>query len=76
MLSQKIYPGERDVFISNLFEASRIVVGERSINQLKSTQGHIVVRVRPGGDRYEVYILDDSAESFTIKAIHGPYESR
>ena len=75
MLSREIYPGERDVFIPNLFEVNRIVNGEQLIGQLKSTQGHIVIRVRPGGDRYEVYILDDMAESFAIKAIHGPYES-
>ena len=75
MLSRDIYPGERDIFISNIFEVNRIVTGEQLINQMKSTAGHIVVLVRPGGDRYEVYILDDSAESFVIKAIHGPYES-
>jgi beta-lactamase superfamily II metal-dependent hydrolase len=75
MLSREIYPGERDVFIYHLFDVNKIVIDERFLNQLKSTQGHIVIRVRPGGDRYDVYILDDSSESFTIKAIHGPYES-
>ena len=75
MMAQWIYPGERDIFTTNLRESTREVVGVQRANQMKSQQGHIVVRVLPGGDRYNIYILDDSAENFTIKSIHGPYES-
>jgi beta-lactamase superfamily II metal-dependent hydrolase len=75
MLSKSIYPEERDVFATNLTEADKKVIGRR-INQMKSQQGHIVTRVHPRGDRYAIYILDDSAENYKIKAIHGPYESR
>jgi hypothetical protein len=32
--------------------------------------------VNPGGASYRVFVLDNSSESFTVKAIHGPYESR
>ena len=42
----------------------------------KSDQGHILVRVEPGGAQYTVIILDDRAESFIVKAVHGPYTSR
>lgn len=76
MLSQTIYPGERDVFTTHLFEANRMVLGKRLVGQLKCQQGHIVIRVYQGGDKYEIYILDDTTESFQINAIHGPYESR
>lgn len=75
MLSQDIYPGERDIFTSHLFEVNRLALGDSLVGQLKSTQGHTVIRVYPGGDRYEVYVLDDTTERFTIKAIHGPYQS-
>ena len=75
MLSHYIYAGERDIFTSHLFDVNRTVLGEKLVSQLKSTLGHTVIRVNPGGDSYMVYILDDSSESFTIKAIHGPYES-
>lgn len=75
MLAPSVYPGERDIFTTNLMEATRRVIGRRS-DQLKSQRGHIVTRVHPGGDRYDIYILDDESESFRIKAIHGPYESR
>ncbi|WP_187773945.1 ComEC/Rec2 family competence protein [Sphingobacterium hotanense] len=76
MLSQKVYPGERDVFCSNLFDANRKVLGSELVDQIKSTQGHMVVRVHPGGEKYQVIILDDSNENYTIKSIHGPYESK
>ena len=70
------FPEDRDVFSTNLMEATRLVIGSRRTGYMKSTQGHIVVWVYPGGDNYQVIVLDDSAESFTIKSIHGPYESR
>lgn len=74
MLSTKTYPGPRDIFASNIMNETRIVVGSH-IDRLKSQQGHIVVRVSPGGQDYRIHVLDDSAETFEIKACHGPYNS-
>jgi len=39
-------------------------------------QGHIVVRVMPGGKEYYVIILDDSTEEMTVKSVFGPYASK
>jgi beta-lactamase superfamily II metal-dependent hydrolase len=75
MLSRKIYEGERDIFTTHLFDVNRKVLGEQLVGQLKSTLGHIVIRVNPGGNSYNVYILDDSAENFKVTDIHGPYLS-
>lgn len=72
MQSGRIYPGARDIFATNVMEETKVVIGD-ALKRLKSQQGHIVVRVSPGGDDYMIYILDDSAETFRIKAIHGPY---
>lgn len=74
MLSSGTYPGPRDIFATNMMEETKVVVGER-LNSLKSQQGHIVIRVNPGGESYMIYILDDAQENFSIKAIHGPYTS-
>ncbi|MCE6989857.1 ComEC/Rec2 family competence protein [Dyadobacter sp. CY323] len=76
MLAKNIYPGERDIFTSHLFDVNKTVLGSTLVRQLKSTQGHTVIRVHPGGDSYEVYVLDDTSENFIIKSIHGKYESR
>jgi len=71
MMSNWTYPGPRDVFATNTMEETRVVSGR--MDDLKSQQGHIVVRVSQGGDNYMIYILDDSAENFKVTGIHGPY---
>ncbi len=75
MYSERLYPGPRDVFATNMLEANHLVIGPL-LDRLKSAQGHIVVRVDPGGDTFRVIILDDSTETYRVKAIHGPYRSR
>jgi len=74
MYSTVFYPGPRDVFATNMTQANKDVIGPL-LDRLKSSQGHIVIRVDKGGATFRVLILDDSAESFRILAIHGPYKS-
>ena len=57
-----------------MHEANRLVVV--GLDKLASSQGHIVIRVAPGGGSFRVVVLDDSAESYRVTSIHGPYESR
>lgn len=45
------------------------------VQDAASTQGHVVVRVAPGGATYRVLVLDDSDESLRVKAVFGPYDS-
>ena len=75
MMSTWTYPGERDVYSTNVMESTHKVIGSR-IDNMKSQQGHIVIRVSPGGENYTIFILDDSTESFKIKSVHGPYVSK
>jgi arginine repressor len=72
MQSTSTYPGPRDIFSTNLMQETKVVIGE-GLDRLKSQQGHIVIRVNPGGKDFMIYILDDSAENFKIKTVHGPY---
>ena len=72
MLSKYLYPGKRDVFATNLHPAAEIVIG-KDTEKMKSRQGHIVIRVLPGGDEYYVYILEDHNTKRKIKQIFGPY---
>ena len=74
MSSTRLYDGPRDIFSVTTQEATRQVVVQ--LRELASEQGHIVIRVESGGARYRVIILDDSDESVTVKAVHGPYEAR
>ena len=47
MLSRNLYPGERDVFATCLMDAAK-AVDHQFVNQVKSTDGHVIVRVRDG----------------------------
>ncbi|KYP13188.1 hypothetical protein [Flavihumibacter sp. CACIAM 22H1] len=73
MVSPYLYDGPRDLFATNMLEANRLVIGPLIDRSYKSQQGHILVRVLPGGDRYYVIILEDKDETARIKAVFGPY---
>ena len=75
MQSTSVYPGARDIYATNIMEETKVVIGG-ALGRLKCQQGHIVIRANPGGNDFMIYILDDSAENYRIKAIHGPYNCR
>ena len=72
--STRVYPGPRDIFATNMHDANLLVVV--GLDQMKSSHGHVVIRVDPGGGSFRVVILDDSAETYRVKSVHGPYQSR
>jgi hypothetical protein len=74
MLSPRIYPEHRDIFVTLFRNATKAATGARAA-RVASDRGHIVVRVEPGGARYWVLVLDDAAESYRITSVHGPYLS-
>lgn len=68
------YTWTKDIFCTNI--ADNIVNGNPSLySNVAGRNGHIVVRVNPGGDEYYVYMLDDTDSEYKIKSIHGPYKS-
>ncbi len=100
LFDESIYPGPRDVFLTNglwpgraehflerynervasLIDDYKVEVGQKYVDyympKVAADQGHIVVRVDQGGERYRVLVLDDRDECLTIQSIHGPYQSR
>jgi len=76
MASKGLYPGPRDVFSTGMSPESRIVIGPIMDSIYKSYGGHIVIRVAPGGDRYEVYVLDDADKRRKLAKRFGPYQSK
>lgn len=77
IMSQSIYPGERDLFSTDLLVPNIDVIGEPAIARAyKSRNGHVVVRVAPRGDRYSVFVLDDRDKDYRVVSQHGPYLSR
>jgi hypothetical protein len=89
MLAESIYPGPRDIFMTNgMWEGRRPNMVRRygeeetawlveRINEAASSQGHVVVRVEPGGESYQVIVVDDRhAPPGPVLSVHGPYRSR
>lgn len=73
--SKKLYPGDRDVFSTIMLQGTKDVIGGR-LDQYKSQEGHIVVRVYDHGDSYDIYVLNDASEEREIQSKHGPYKAR
>jgi beta-lactamase superfamily II metal-dependent hydrolase len=73
--SKYIYPGERDVFTNFLHPANQIYLSKLADDSYKSTSGHIVVRVYPKGEKYDVFILNDKDEQREVMAQYH-YQSR
>ena len=74
--STYLYPGPRDLFGLDILPVNRAFIGEAIDRAYKSTRGHVVVRVEPGGARYWVIVLDDTTESDRVTGVYGPYASR
>ena len=72
MLSRELYAADRDVFATNVMAANR-AVNNQFISKLKSLEGHIIVRVAPGGREFRVLVSsnDDDSDRITIRC--GPY---
>jgi len=75
MLSSRIYPGPRDIFITRFRSVTKATIGARA-SQVASDRGHVVVRVEPGGRRFWVFGLDDADDSYRVRLVKGPYLSR
>lgn len=76
LISERSYPGPRDLFITTLLDAPRAILSYLPQQPFRSTEGHIMIRVSPGGGTYRVFILDDQHDSPVITAIYGPWQSR
>ena len=66
------YTWQKDLFTTN-GHADQVAANAALWNQVTGYNGHIVVRVAPGGDQFYVYMLDDTNFDYKVKSIHGPY---
>jgi hypothetical protein len=76
MASQGLYPGPRDVFSIGMAPETRAAIGPIMDSIYRSYNGHVVIRVAPGGDSYEVYILNDTNKRREVVKRFGPYQSK
>jgi beta-lactamase superfamily II metal-dependent hydrolase len=72
LYSPILQTGPRDVLATNLTDAAELADARLS-DRFLSKQGHIILRVHPGGRQYEVIVLDDTREAGNIKSHFGPF---
>ena len=70
-----IYGWTKSFFTTNAHPAA-IAANPDIFKTMAGYNGHIVLRVLPGGDKFYVYMLDDSDFEYRVKSIHGPYKSK
>lgn len=66
---------EAKVFLTNVAEVNMPRI-QQYLDRICCTNGHIVIRVCPGGDQFWVYVLEDGDQSYKVNKIFGPYMSR
>jgi len=72
--SKYVYPDERDIYATYMAPENKKFMNLYT-QPYKSTSGHILVRVAPGGESYDVFVLDDTtAERQVLLTNH--YESK
>lgn len=64
ILSQDLYAGNRLVFAAGLVDSNRSRLGENGMKIKPS--GHVVTRVYEGGNKFQVFVLNDKNEKYEI----------
>jgi beta-lactamase superfamily II metal-dependent hydrolase len=65
-----------DLFTYNIHESFKTTLPKKITDLYKSTSGHVVLRVMPGGSWYNVYILNDNGVKLNCINKFGPYLSK
>ncbi|HEY4319224.1 MAG TPA: hypothetical protein VGN04_16610 [Herbaspirillum sp.] len=74
MLSDRLYPGRHDVFATTVMDQN-LRANPWATRQMRSTDGHIVIRVAPGGGNFNIVVTDNTNEEDRIKFMAAPYAS-
>ncbi len=73
--SRSDYDGERYMFFTNIDQSIQDTDPEL-YRQAAGINGHVVIRVDPGGESYSVYMLDDTDFQYKITKTYGPFQSK
>lgn len=66
------YSGTQDLYFTNI-DQSIITARSDIYGACKGLNGHVVIRVAENGDKFWVYMLDDTDKKYKVKSINGPY---
>lgn len=72
MKSQRLYPGPRHIFPTNIPDITKAYLTDN----LKGVGegGHVVIKVEQGGKQYKVILLTTDDDTCFVKSVYGPYQ--
>lgn len=76
LISTHIFKGAKNIFATNIQDATKATLGFWLTENYKSTFGHIIVRVLPGGENYYVLIAKTINNKVKIKKAFGPFQCK
>jgi beta-lactamase superfamily II metal-dependent hydrolase len=75
VLQRMLYRKIENIFATQIQQPTKDVLGFWLSNNYKSTLGHVIIRVLPGGNSFFVLIAETEDEKVTIKKSFGPFKS-
>ncbi|KAI1181684.1 hypothetical protein F5B17DRAFT_424109 [Nemania serpens] len=71
----RAWPGvdRRNVFATSM-SPENCRINKRFTSEMRSRQGHVVIRVAPGGESYIIFVLDSDNEQNHVTAEYGPHD--
>jgi hypothetical protein len=74
-VAKRSFAGERDLFATALLDAPKAVFSYLPASPFAGVDGHIVIRVAPGGASYQVFVIDAENEAGEVQMVRS-YTSR
>lgn len=75
-VQQNLFNSDADVFSLFMSKEVKNYYKKEIRKSYKSTQGHFFIRIYPQGENFDVFVLNESSEGYTLKEKFGPYKSR
>ena len=70
--SDKAYTGDKSLYFTNIHPYTLEVMPSLA-EKAASLSGHVVLRVAPGGKSFEIFVLDDTDDSYRVLRHDGPF---
>ena len=75
LLSDNVYPGPKYFYFTNLGDI-QMAAHPDVYSRAAGIDGHVVIRVLPGGHEYYVIMLEDTDFEYKIKSVDGPFKCK
>jgi len=76
MANKGLNPDLEHIIPTAVPNLSKAYLGEDQVKKLTGDGGHVVIKVEPGGEKYRVYLVNETDETFTVKSVYGPFVCR